>query len=68
MLFLEPIDRRHIQALEDLLAEGNCVPGKLIGPESGHMAWIMNAMLYDKFHGHGWKLDLLTGRFVQTGE
>jgi len=26
----------------------------------------MNQMLYDKFHGHGWELDLLTGRFIRT--
>ena len=32
----------------------------------GPLASVMNQMLYDKFHGHGWELDLLTGRFVKT--
>jgi len=40
-----------------------------MGEDAGHLAYIMNQMLYDKFHGHGWELDLLTGRFVRkTGE
>lgn len=66
MFFYEEIDRRHIDALADLLEDSNVQPGKLMGNEAGHLAWVMNQMLYDKFHGHGWKLDLLTGRFVKT--
>ena len=68
MFFYEEIDRRHIDALADILEDSDVVPGKLMGKEAGPLAWIMNQMLYDKFHGHGWKLDLLTGRFVQTVE
>ena len=68
-MYYEEIDRRHIKALEQLLSEGECIPGKLMGGDSGPLAYIMNQMLYDKFHGHGWELDLLTGRFViTTGE
>ena len=66
MFFYEEIDRRHIDALADLLEDSNVQPGKLMGKEAGHLAWVMNQMLYDKFHGHGWKLDLLTGRFERT--
>ena len=66
MFFHEEIDRRHIDALADILEDSNVVPGKLMGAEAGPLAWIMNQMLYDKFHGRGWELDLLTGRFVKT--
>jgi len=65
-MYHEDIDRRHIKALENILAEGQCEPGRLMGEDAGHLAYIMNQMLYDKFHGHGWELDLLTGRFVRT--
>jgi hypothetical protein len=66
MFFYEEIDRRHIDALADILEDSDVVPGKLMGSEAGPLAWIMNQMLYDKFHGHGWELDLLTGRFERT--
>ena len=65
-MYYEEIDRRHIKALENILAEGQCEPGRLMGEDAGPLAYIMNQMLYDKFHGHGWELDLLTGRFVRT--
>ena len=65
-MYYEEIDRRHVKALENILADGKCEPGLLMGEDAGHMASIMNQMLYDKFHGHGWELDLLTGRFVRT--
>jgi len=65
-MYYEEIDRRHVKALENILAEGKCEPARLMGEDAGHLAYIMNQMLYDKFHGHGWELDLLTGRFVRT--
>jgi hypothetical protein len=65
-MYYEEIDRRHIKALEQILSEGECIPGKLMGGDAGPLAYIMNQMMYDKFHGHGWELDLLTGRFVRT--
>jgi len=65
-MYQEEIDRRHIKALEQLLSESQCIPGKLMGGDAGPLAYIMNQMMYDKFHGHGWELDLLTGRFVRT--
>ena len=37
-----------------------------MGGDAGRLAYIMNQMLYDKFHGHGYELDLVTGRFVKT--
>jgi len=65
-MYYEEIDRRHIKALGNILAEGQCEPGRLMGEDAGPLAYIMNQMLYDKFHGRGWELDLLTGRFVRT--
>jgi hypothetical protein len=44
----------------------NCHPGNLMDSSCSPLYWIMNQMLYDKFHGHGWELDLLAGRFVKT--
>ena len=65
-MYYEEINRKHVKALEEILKTERCVPGKLMSDDSGPLAYIMNQMLYDKFHGHGWELDLLTGRFVRT--
>jgi len=65
-MYLHEIDRRHIKALEDILNEEQVEPGKLMSDDAGPLAYVMNQMLYDKFHGHGWELDLLTGRFEKT--
>ena len=65
-MYLHEIDRRHIKALEDILNEEQVEPGKLMSDDAGPLAYVMNQMLYDKFHGHGWELDLLTGRFIKT--
>jgi len=43
-------------------------PGQLLESNVSPLAWIMNQMLYDKFHGHGWVLDLLAGSFVKQKE
>ena len=66
MYHYQEIDRRHIQALEEILETTQCEPGKLMSDEHGPLTYIMNQMLYDKFHGHGYELDLVTGRFVKT--
>ena len=66
MFYHEEIDRRHIKALEDILKTERVEPGRLMSLNLGPLASVMNQMLYDKFHGHGWELDLLTGRFVKT--
>ena len=65
-MYHDEIDRRHVKALERILEEGECIPGKLMGLDAGPLSSVMNQMLYDKFHGHGWELDLLTGRFEKT--
>jgi len=57
------IARLEVEALREFLDMDNCHPGKLMDSDCSPLYWIMNQMLYDKFHGHGWELDLLTGRF-----
>lgn len=61
-------ERVEIKVLDDLLQSDICQPGRLIDESTSPLAWIMNQMLYDKFHGHGWVLDLLAGRFVEQKE
>jgi hypothetical protein len=65
MFYEEEIDRRHVEALGSMLKESSVHPGKLLSLTLGPLAAVINQMMYDKFHGHGWELDLLTGRFVQ---
>jgi hypothetical protein len=43
-----------------------CQPGRLLETNVSPLAWIMNQMLYDKFHGNGWKLNLITGAFEKV--
>jgi len=64
----EIYERVEIKVLDELLESNNCQPGKLIDARTTPLAWIMNQMLYDKFHGHGWVLDLLAGSFVKQKE
>jgi len=40
-------------------------PGNLFPEEFGNKGRIINAMLYDHWHGNGYKLDMLTGSFVE---
>jgi hypothetical protein len=40
-------------------------PGNLFPEEFGHKGRLINAMLYDHWHGNGYKLDMLTGSFVE---
>jgi len=40
-------------------------PGSLFPEEFGHKGRLINAMLYDHWHGNGYVLDMLTGCFVQ---
>lgn len=62
---ISQIARLEVAALAEFLEMDNCQPGKLLDRESSHLYWLMNQMLYDKFHGRGWELDLLTGKFVR---
>lgn len=40
-------------------------PGNLFPEEFGHKGRLINAMLYDHWQGNGYKLDMLTGSFVE---
>ena len=60
--------RLEVKALAEMLELNACQPGRLLETNVSPLAWIMNQMLYDKFHGHGWVLDLLAGSFVKQKE
>lgn len=66
-MIITHIARLEVEALRKMLEIGNCQPGRLMDENCSVLHWVMNQMLYDKFHGHGWELDLLTGRFVKQG-
>jgi hypothetical protein len=55
--------RLEVKALAEMLDKNACLPGRLLESNVSPLAWIMNQMLYDKFHGNGWNLNLLTGVF-----
>jgi len=55
-----------VKALAEMLELNACQPGRLLETNVSPLAWIMNQMLYDKFHGNGWKLNLLTGAFEKV--
>jgi hypothetical protein len=57
-----------VKALAEMLELNACQPGRLLESNTSPLGWIMNQMLYDKFHGHGWVLDLLAGSFVKQKE
>jgi len=48
-----------------LVRELGLAPGNLFPLEFGNKGRIINAMLYDYWHGNGYKLDMLTGCFVE---
>ncbi len=58
--------RLEVKALAEMLELTACQPGRLLETNVSPLAWIMNQMLYDKFHGNGWKLNLLTGAFEKV--
>jgi hypothetical protein len=58
--------RLEVKALAKMLELNACQPGRLLETNVSPLAWIMNEMLYDKFHGNGWKLNLLTGVFEKV--
>jgi len=58
--------RLEVNALAEMLELNACQPGRLLETNTSPLAWIMNQMLYDKFHGNGWKLNLLTGAFEKV--
>jgi hypothetical protein len=66
MTYLD-IARLEVAARAEVLEKENCYPGKLMDINCSPLYWVMNQMLYDKFHGHGWELDLLAGQFVKQG-
>jgi hypothetical protein len=58
--------RLEVNALAEMLDKNACQPGRLLDANVSPLAWIMNQMLYDKFHGNGWVLNLLTGAFEKA--
>lgn len=48
-----------------LVKDLGLAPGNLFPEEFGNQGRIINAMLYDYWHGNGYKLDMLTGTFVE---
>jgi len=54
------------EGMAEMLELNACQPGRLLDTDASPLAWIMNQMLYDKFHGNGWKLNLLTGAFEKV--
>jgi len=48
-----------------LVKDLGLAPGSLFPEEFGNQGRIINAMLYDYWHGNGYKLDMLTGTFVE---
>jgi len=52
-----------IGVLSTMLSNNAVQPGQLFPLHHGHGATVCNAMMYDKFHGQGWNLNLLTGWF-----
>jgi hypothetical protein len=48
-----------------LVKDLGLAPGNLFPEEFGNQGRIINAMLYDYWHGNGYKLDMLTGCFVE---
>jgi hypothetical protein len=55
-----------VKALAEMLELNACQPVRLLETNVSPLAWIMNQMLYDKFHGNGWKLNLITGAFEKV--
>lgn len=48
----------------ELMLQSNAVePGLLFPLTLGPLATKLNQLLYDHFHGNGWKLNLVTGRY-----
>lgn len=58
------IGPQEIEVLGMMLANDAVTPGKLFPMTLGNGAATCNAMMYDKFHGDGYHLDLLRGEFV----
>lgn len=48
-----------------LMKDLGLCPGSLYSEEFGNKGKTINAMLYDYWHGNGYKLDMLTGSFVK---
>lgn len=46
-----------------MIESGAVEPGLLFPLTLGHKAMLINQLLFDHFHGNGWKLNLLTGRY-----
>lgn len=60
------ITRDDVEFFELMLKDDAVTPGQLFPRELGHNATLINQLLYDAFHGKGWNLDLVSGKFVRA--
>ena len=60
------ITRDDVEFFKLMLKDNAVEPGQLFPRELGHNATLINQLLYDAFHGKGWNLDLVSGKFVRA--
>ena len=60
------ITRDDVEFFKLMLVDNAVTPGQLFPRELGHNATLINQLLYDAFHGKGWNLDLVSGKFVRA--
>jgi len=60
------ITRDDVEFFKLMLKDNAVQPGQLFPCELGHNATLINQLLYDAFHGKGWNLDLVSGKFVRA--
>ena len=60
------IARDDVEFFKLMLKDNAVEPGQLFPRELGHNATLINQLLYDAFHGKGWNLDLVSGKFVRA--
>jgi len=57
------ITKDDVEFFKLMLKDNAVSPGQLFPRELGHNATLINQLLYDYFHGNGWNLNLVTGKF-----
>jgi hypothetical protein len=60
------LTRDDVEFFGRMLDADGVVPGQLLPIQLGPLGTYINQLLYDKFHGHGYRLDLLTEKFVRV--
>ena len=66
LLMHQLITRDDVEFFKLMLKDNAVQPGQLFPCELGHNATLINQLLYDAFHGKGWNLDLVSGKFVRA--